>query len=378
MLLVIIPKYAAPIDDPCCYPLGLAYIVSELERYFKVEVCNKNLGHSIPDLSKYEAVLTHGFPEVADQIFEVAELAKQAGIPSILGGGMATYYSNTMIKYFSSVICGEGESCFPEAIFKSGVYYGIPKDLKTSHRPSYEAIGLKEYHQKHSWRYMGVLTSRGCPYSCTFCSNICQFRTRSMNDVSDEIDEYQRDYKIEHLVVYDNTLNISRGYFNRFVDQMKGRGLSWSACLRSDNITEADVIKAKNAGLNYALVGVESLRQEKLDSFNKKLNVQDTYNLLEWLTKHKVKFVGGVFLGTGEDTMDDVVNDIRLMKASGFNLAPNTFTAFPGTLECKSSNLTDIEHKNLEILCGDFRINNSVTFGTGFKKQHSAVVGLSC
>jgi radical SAM superfamily enzyme YgiQ (UPF0313 family) len=159
---------------------------------------------------------------------------------------------------------------------------------------------------------------------------------------------------------------------------MKGRRSSWSACLRPDNIEEEDVIRAKNAGLDYALVGVESLRQEKLDSFNKRLRVEDTYKLLDVLTKHKIKFVGGVFLGTGDDTMEDVVGDIRLMKQSGFNLAPNTFTAFPGTLECKSNNLTDIEHRNLEILCGDFRLKNSVTFGTGFNKQYSAVVGLSC
>jgi len=377
-VLAVIPEYAAPVDDPCCYPLGFAYIIAEVKKQFTVDVCNLNLGHTLPDFKNYDAVMTHGFPESARQIYRVAELAKQAGIRSVLGGGMATYYPRIMQNAFNSVIVGEGESEAVRAILADGIYYGKPIDLKTVHRPDYEAIGIDEYHQKHGWRYMGILGSRGCPHACTFCANICSFRVRPIADIAAELDDYQRQYRLEHLVVYDNTLNVSRGRLRRFTEMMHGRGLSWSACLRTDNIEEEDVVRARDAGLNYALIGIESLRQEKLDAFNKKAKVEDTYKLLGWLDKHRVKFVGGVFLATDDDTMDDVVTDIRLMRDSGYNLAPNTLTEFPGTLAKRSPHFTPAEHKNIADLCGDFRIEKAATFGRGFQRRQSAVVGMVC
>lgn len=378
-LAAIIPKYAVSIHDPCCYPLGFGYVIASLiDAGHKVDVFNLNL-FGLPDfndIAKYDAVLTHGFDESIRDIAEIGQLCHRSGVKSIIGGGMATYEPELISKLYSTVIMGEGEKTVHRALHEAGILQGELTDLSKLKRPAYEAIGIEEYHKRHDHRYMGVMSSRGCPHTCTFCRNLCKFRCSPLDNFFAEIDEYQAKWKIEHLVIYDNTLNISRGRFNRIMDGMKGRGLSWSACLRADNITEQDVIKAKDAGMNLCLVGIESLRDEKLKAFNKGVTVAQVDQLLTWLEKYHIPYVGGVFLGTGDDTIDDVKTDMALIKNSKHKLQPNTLAPFYDIAEKRSACLSEEQHEMLTEFCQNYQLDNGVKFGTGTRK--SAVVGLNC
>lgn len=374
-----IPEYNAPITDPCCYPLGYGYIIAVLKQAgHDVTVYNLNL-YDPPnqnDLLLFDNVLMAGFEESRDQIIQLGTICNELGVRCILGHGMATYNTPEIAGLYDAIVVGEGESVILDALRIDGIHYGKPVPLDSMPLPDYEAIGINDYHKRHTLRYMGVLGSRGCPHACTFCSNICSFRCRSISAIEEEIDLYRNKYKIEHLVVYDNTLNVSNGRFRRFAQMMQGKGLTWSACLRADNLEESTIKMAKNNGFEYALLGIESLRQNKLDEFNKKLNVSDIYRAMDMFSRHRIKFVGGAFVGTGQDTFEDVIEDIDLMKKSGYNIAPNTLTEFAGIKAKKSGGISYQQHAALDQLCGDYRMQNGVTFGGGFKP--ASVVGCLC
>lgn len=378
-LACIIPKYAVSIHDPCCYPLGFGYVIASLlDAGHKVDVFNLNLysGFDKSEITKYDAVLTHGFDESINDIAEIGHLCRNMGIKSIIGGGMASCEPQLISKLYSTVIMGEGEKTVHRGLQEVGILHGELAELSKLSRPAYEAIGIDEYHRQHDHRYMGAMTSRGCPHNCTFCRNLCKFRCSPLEKFFAEVDEYQAKWDIEHLVIYDNTLNVTRSRLNNIVDGLKGRGLSWSACLRADKVEESDVIKMKDSGCNLVLVGIESLRQEKLDQFNKQVTVEQVDRLLTWLTKHEIAYTGGVFLGTGTDTLEDVAEDMRLIKESKHRLQPNTLAYFPDIAERRSSYLTDEQHNQLADFCNNYQSGNGATFGKGTRK--SAVVGLNC
>ena len=378
-LAAIIPKYAVSIHDPCCYPLGFGYVIASLlDAGHAVDVFNLNLFDppSHADLPKYDAVLTHGFDESIYDIAEIGQLCRLMGVKSIIGGGMATYEPELISKLYTSVIAGEAEKTVHMALHETGIMQGELADLKTISRPAYEAIGIDEYHRQHDHRYMGIMSSRGCPHNCTFCRNLCQFRCAPLDRFFAEVDEYQAKWKIEHLVIYDNTLNVSRGRLNRIIEGLKGRGISWSACLRADNIEESDVARMKDAGCNLVLVGIESLRQEKLDQYNKQVTVEQVDRTLTWLEKHRIAYTGGVFLGTGTDTMQDVETDLQLIRSSNHRLQPNTLTHFYDIAERRSPYLTEAQHRDIADICENWQQSNGAKFGRGTRK--SAVVGLNC
>lgn len=289
MIVFYLPKYGVPLDDPCCYPLGFMYVSSILKAWGnEVKVLNCNLFDY--DLSKELNGVTDifftGFEEFAGPIKEAAALARCAGVKTHLGGAIATYAPKMMEGHIDYLYRGEFCPAMP---------------IDQNPWPDYEGFGIDEYHRRHLTRYMGVLTSRGCPHSCTFCNSICKYRCRSMDSVEMEIDHYIKHYKSELIVFNDNTLNASKGRFKRICQMMKSKRVAWSAALRLDNLDESLVSLAKDSGLIYTVVGVESFKQETLDKMDKKITVKQIETGLDLLEKHKIEYLGNLLVSTDEE-----------------------------------------------------------------------------
>lgn len=318
MIILYLPKYGVPLDDPCCYPLGFMYVSSILKAYSnEVKVLNCNIFDY--DLSKELEGVTDifftGFEEFEAPIKEAAGLARLAGAKTHLGGAIATYAPKVMEGHIDYIY--RGEFC-----------PNLPIDKNPW--PDYEGFGIEEYHKRHSTRYMGILTSRGCPHSCTFCSSICRYRCRSMESVEAEIDHYKSKYKAELIVFNDNTLNASKGRFRRICEMMKGKGLAWSAALRLDNLDEPLITLAKDSGLVYAVVGVESFQQDKLDAMNKKITVETMETSLSLLEKHKILYHGNVIMGFEGETAEQIEKEFEDLKCRPWNVFPVYLRKFTG------------------------------------------------
>ena len=155
-----LPKYDVPLDDPCCYPLGFMYISSALKKAgHQVSVFNNNLWeYPIDVLNKYESVCFTGYEEFENNNRQVITHCQERGIHTVIGGGMATFGKITA----DSTVIGEGDIVADLAVKIKGNYSWRPSTLNTLPFPDYSGFGIEEYHRRHSHRYMGVLTSRGC------------------------------------------------------------------------------------------------------------------------------------------------------------------------------------------------------------------------
>lgn len=312
---LILHKYGVPLDDPCCYPLGFMYVAAAVKaRGHDVKVLNYNLwDYDLEgELKGQDVAMFTGFEEFKPLIMRDSEICAGLGIRAIVGGALATF--GGLPDFKGDVMPGEIEgSC----------------DIDRISPPDYEAFGIREYHKRHDVKYMGVLTSRGCPWSCTFCAQTCAFRMRDLAGVFLELDTYRTQYGIEMVVFNDNTLNINKPRFMKICAGMKKRG-TWAAAIRCQPFDEDMARAARDSGCQYLVVGVESFDQAKLDRMNKKIKVRSIVRTLDLLHKYKIDYHGNLLFGFDGETAEDINRELQTTP-DGYNLFPAMVQPFIGT-----------------------------------------------
>ena len=224
-IMLVLHKYGLPLDDPCCYPIGYMYISSMLKQMgHNVKVLNYNLWeyNFLDELKGTNCVFFTGFEEFLPYIQRDAKICKELGIKTVVGGALATFKPKMMSSICDVVITGEGETIISAALTSSGVISGGKINITKLPYPDYEGFGIDEYNMRHKVKYIGILTSRGCPYTCTFCAQTCYSQYRPLTDVFKEIDLYVWKYLIKMIIFNDNTLNLQKDiYYHTFLKLLK-------------------------------------------------------------------------------------------------------------------------------------------------------------
>lgn len=347
-LALVLFKYGVRLDDPCCFPLGFMYISAVLKRAgHDVAVFNENLyPFELSDLFGHDAVLMTGFEEFGPQIIETAAWCRENGLKTIFGGALATFKPQEMLQHVDTVIVGEGEEVIHTALHSCGIVQGTKPNLNNLPLPDYEGFGVSEYHRRNGIKHMGVLTSRGCPWSCRFCAHTCQFQYRDLAHVFYEIDRYRALYNPDLLVFNDNTLNISKRRFLGICQEMESRRLPWSAAIRLDNLDEETTAAAKRGGARYFVVGIESFDQRKLDGMNKQMNAAHIYRGLDLLHKHGIAYHGNILLGFPGETVESIEKEVAAIP-QGYNIFPMMVQPFVGTAYQQRS-ISRAEYRTLQ------------------------------
>jgi len=116
-----------------------------------------------------------------------------------------------------------------------------------------------------------VLTSRGCPFECTFCATHLFYkrtrRVRSPENVVKEVEEIVHKFGIDHIFFADDTFTIGEKRIIRLCQLLQERKLNitWACMGRVDTITEPILLAIKNAGCKEIAFGIESASPEVLD-----------------------------------------------------------------------------------------------------------------
>ena len=147
------------------------------------------------------------------------------------------------------------------------------EDLDELPLPARELLPMARY------RALGtpctVITSRGCPYSCIFCSGRRMFgpkvRFRSPGLVVDEIEKLQHDFGLAKINIVDDTFTLNHNHTRAVCEEMLRRNLKlkWSAFARVDRISEELAQLMNRAGCEWVLFGVESADEGILKTVKK-------------------------------------------------------------------------------------------------------------
>jgi len=331
-VLIVVPRYVR--YQPKAYyefPLGLAYISACVKREgYSVDVLNlNNYQESSLELiqqrfaqKNYSYVLSGGlsahYKQLQQIVKDVRSVSQTAAI--IIGGGVASSTPELMCHTLNSdyLVIGEGEITIVDllntlstsqdvstvhgiAYLENGLFIKTPpreriKDLDSLPFPDFDGFDFETYLESQqsndslynyihdSPRFYPIISSRGCPYNCTFCYHPLgrYYRSRSVENFLEEIEYAVTKYKINNFAIFDELLSLNRDRLLRICEGLKkyAPAVKWMCQLRVDCVDEELLSIMKDSGCFLISYGFESASDTVLKSMNKYITKTQIENAL--------------------------------------------------------------------------------------------------
>jgi len=203
-------------------------------------------------------------------------------------------------------------------------------------------------------RFLPLVTSRGCPFKCTYCHDIFDksIQYRSPKAVVDEIEYLINEYGIREFHIVDDVFNVNMKRAKIVLDAIIQRNLnihiSFPNGLRADFFDDELIDKMQRAGVYRMALGIESGSQRIQDMIKKDLDINIIYDVVEKLTRARMSVHGFFMLGFPSETRDemketiDFACDLGLTTANFSLVIPNPGTDLRQTfIESRESNFED-------------------------------------
>lgn len=188
---------------------------------------------------------------------------------------------------------------------------------------------------------MFIMSSRGCPYKCTFCSKSIYgntLRLRSPGNIMEEVELLYKDWGVREIHFGDDTFNANRKWANDLLDLIINRGynkkLSFRVALRvNESILDMELLKhLKSAGVWFVYYGVENGNQDMLDHMCKGITIPEVKRAFALTHSINIKTEAFFIVGMPGESVQTIRDSYNLYKAikpfwGGFSRA----MPFPGT-----------------------------------------------
>jgi radical SAM superfamily enzyme YgiQ (UPF0313 family) len=245
----------------------------------------------------------------------------------VLGGTHVTFLPEEALEHADYVVKGEGEFAFQELVeaIESGQgLEGIQnlsfvKDGRAIHNPERPKIAnldvnpIPDYHLITGWKPGGVVsiaTSRGCPFSCTFCSVPGMyghaFRTHSLDRVLEELRIHRDDL---YTFFADDIFTANRKRVKDLLGRMIAAGLTppWGAQVRTETVDDPELLQLmRDSNCFNVYVGFESINPRTLKLFQKKQDLAKIERSIERFHSHKIRIHGMFVVGSDEDDVETI------------------------------------------------------------------------
>ncbi len=203
-------------------------------------------------------------------------------------------------------------------IFRTGDRSFI-QNLDELPHPAYKHFELGKYRLSGK-TYLPIITSRGCPFQCTFClaSNICgkRFRTRSPKKVVDELEWLRDSHGADVFAFYDDTFTVDKKRVFEICEEMEKRSfnLPWDCRTRVDQISPEILAKMRNANCQLVHFGVESGSQKMLDAMKKGTTIEQNARGIKMAKEAGISVAISVIVGYPGETMDMVKQTLNFVR----------------------------------------------------------------
>ena len=327
-------------------PLGLLYLSSHLRsKGFHCDLYDSTFG-SREELFR---MLDEGPPGVVGiyvnlmtrpNALAIAARAREAGWLVMLGGPEpANYAAEYLASGADLIVGGEGELAVERlmrANFERSAWRATPgltfrgssgelidtgpaellHDLDAQPWPDRERIDIAKYletwRRHHGMGSVSVITARGCPYKCNWCSHSVyghSHRRRSAKAVVGEIEWALNRYNPEMLWIADDVFTIHHGWLAEYAAEMKRRGMRipFECITRADRLNERAAELLAELGCMRVWIGSESGSQRILDAMERGVSVQQVRNAVGLARSRGIQT--GMFLMWGYD--GEEISDIE-------------------------------------------------------------------
>ena len=308
-------------------PLGLLWIAAALERagygvaIYDEQVASESLTDFL-DATRPKLALLSGTSHGRFRAFDYAATVKQfdPNITVAYGGPHASFTAPDTLAGVPDIDLighGEGEdTCLELAAWKvrgggrpedlpkvKGITYrgnGGPAttaarerlaDLDSLPLPARHLVPMGRYRLKMDLLDLPgtiIMTSRGCPICCAFCSESFffgkRYYTRGARSIVDEVEQLMTRYGVRGLVIFDSTFSLNRKHVEDFCDELERRGIDvpWQCQVRVDTVDKALLAKMQAVGCYTICFGVESADEDVLEYISKRITLARAVDVMKW------------------------------------------------------------------------------------------------
>jgi radical SAM superfamily enzyme YgiQ (UPF0313 family) len=265
-------------------------------------------------------------------VVEILRVAKDAGWKTLVGGPEPSAYIDEYLESGADVIViGEGEVTLEELVpvlqsdsaeelhqvngiaFRTldGTVVRTPprdqiRDIDAQPWPARESIDLTQYlavwRKHHGMGSVSLITARGCPYHCRWCSHEVfgkTHRRRKPASVADELEWLVGRYQPEMAWMADDVFTIHHGWLFQYAGELKRRGLKvpFECISRADRLNPQVVETLAEMGCFRVWIGSESGSQRILDAMERGVTAEEVRSSVAMCKSHGIKT--GMFLMWG-------------------------------------------------------------------------------
>jgi radical SAM superfamily enzyme YgiQ (UPF0313 family) len=354
-------------------PLGLLYLSSHLKaRGVDVGVFDS----TFQGVADFERTLAQQRPAVVGMAvnlmtkrhaLRMIAAARAAGARVVVGGPDPPHYAEEYLGAGADVVViGEGERTLEELLpvlvggssdelarvqgiafapgpAQAGSHHQADRTpiVRTTSRPliaeldaqpfpDREAINLPAYlaawREHHGYAPVSLITARGCPYTCTWCSRSVfgtTHRRRSPQNVADEVEQIVSRYAPDRLWYADDVFGIHRTWTLEYARELQGRciRLPFECISRAERIDDEVADALASLGCWRVWIGSESGSQRILDAMQRRVLVDRVVDSTARLKRRGIEV--GLFVMLGYDGEDEA--DLRATVAHLKRAAPDVF-----------------------------------------------------
>ena len=358
-------------------PMGLLYLSGKLRSEgHKVHIIDVSIEHLYSNeligiILDYKPDLI-GITATTPLYREACKIAKaiksKNDVPIVIGGYHVTILQKPVMAdhtEFDYAVLGEGEITFsklircleqggdpaniPGLLIRSGgnvEFTGIRpmvNNLDELPYPAHDLINKKLYlwtaPRKGVVPITIILTKRGCPFHCTFCSQKSMFtrkvRYRSIDNVLDELEEITKVLGFHHILIQDDTLVIKRERMLQLCEGIHQRGLkfTWEGLARANLVDKELINIMAEAGLVRISFGIESGDDEILQTIQKGVTKEQMRTAYKWCEEAGIETRGSAIIGHPGETRKSAWKTILFVRSITHldQLLLNIMVPYPGT-----------------------------------------------
>ena len=359
--------------------LGLLYIASSLEQAgYSVTILDaslKNEGFSdinykISELNPDIIGITSETANIERSLQLAISIKEKFDLPIIFGGPHATLLPYDILKCnaVDYIVLGEGEITIIEllTLLNSNDYFGklkeingiayrenekiVVNELRKHNKnlddlpfPAYHLINIEDYcpspHQYKRIPLATMVTSRGCPFKCTYCSANRiwngKYVFRSAENVIEEIVYLQEKFGIKEILFWDDIFGLNKDWLHDFTKIIKNEkiDITWSCNCRIDTVSEKWLKIMAETGCWRIFYGIESMDKEILNLIRKEMKPELVYDTVKWTRQAGIEVHGNFILGLPKETPQKFKAAVKQICKIPFDYVKfNVLTPFPGTV----------------------------------------------
>jgi len=271
----------------------------------------------------------------ANRSYQLSDTYRQKGSKVVLGGIHPTILPQEAIQHADAVVIGEAEGCWADVIndFKKGdlqKFYRVPApDLSKYPFPR------RDFHiDKALFNCIGLLTTRGCPYACEFCS-VTDFYGRKIRHrpVSMVVEDIKQSASKTFLILDDNVTGHPE-YSKKLFEALIPLGIRWVGQSSISLAKDKEMLKLCHlSGCAALFFGLESVSPSSLMGMKKTLkSIEETEEAIKIIQDNGIAFHPSIILGFDTDTkaiFDDTLEFLARTKLP--TMALHVLTPYPGT-----------------------------------------------